>query len=205
MIRRDYMKSKEEVFLDLADIIQLEDSKKQKLLSFKIHEALNRETMKNRLNLNEQQIELYDKFIKVHRNLEALFSIEKLDSIHTPEDVLNVLNPYMSSLKIEEMVTIYLNDRREVLNIQVIGKGSEKIVASSPAQIFKGALDVGATGVIMAHNHPSGNRELSDGDLKMAELIETLGNYLNVILVDSLVYTKNEVVSYAEEEVIKNL
>jgi DNA repair protein RadC len=39
----------------------------------------------------------------------------------------------------------------------------------------------------------------------MAELIETLGNYLNVILVDSLVYTKNEVVSYAEEEVIKNL
>ena len=199
------MKSKKEVLLDLAYIIQLNDLQQQKIQKLKLHEILNSKTIIKKLELSKKQKTLYEKFIKVHKNLEMLFSIEEKKSIHSTKDVLNILSPYMSSLKIEEMVAIYLNDRREVLDIKVIGKGSEKQVSSSPASVFKESLNIGASGVILAHNHPGGSKEFSDDDLRLTELVETLGNYLNVILVDHLIYTDNEVISYAEETIIEDI
>jgi len=199
------MKSKKEIFIDFADIIHLTTKQKKIIQKLQLHEVLNLKIISEKLQLTKKQKILYKKFLNVHKNLEILFNIEERKTIYSSEDVLNILSPYMSSLRVEEMITIFLNDRREILDIKTIGKGSEKQVSSSPASIFKEALNIGASGVILAHNHPGGSKEFSDDDLRLTELVETLGNYLNVILVDHLIYTEHEVISYAEEEIIKTL
>lgn len=199
------MKSKKEVFIDFADIIRLTTTQKTKIQKLQLHELLNFKIISKKLDFTQKQKQLYKKFLNVHKNLEILFNIEERNTIYSSEDVLNILSPYMSSLRVEEMIVIFLNDRREVLDIKTIGKGSEKQVSSSPASVFKEALNIGASGVILAHNHPGGSKKFSDDDMRLTELVETLGNYLNVILIDHLIYTEHEVISYAEEEIIKKL
>ncbi|MFW5795134.1 MAG: JAB domain-containing protein [Bacillota bacterium] len=199
------MKSKKEVFSNLSDLLQLNNSQRNKLQKLKLHEVLNTKIISDKIELNQNQEDLYNNFILVHRNLEGLYSIEELRTIYTPEDVLKILSPYMSSLKVEEMVAIYLNDKREVLDIKIIGKGGPQIVTSSPNIILREALNIGATGFILAHNHPGGNTEFSEPDMKVTELLETIGNYLKITLVDHLVYSENTVRSYAEEEIIQKL
>ncbi|PTV92989.1 RadC-like JAB domain-containing protein [Halanaerobium saccharolyticum] len=199
------MKSKKEVYSKFADLLQLNTEQQAKIYKLKLHEILNKKIISEKLDLSSVQQELYSDFMLVHRNLEGLYSIEETRTIFTPEDVLEILSPYMSSLKVEEMVTIYLNGKREVLDIKVIGIGGPKIVASSPSIILKEALNIGASGFILAHNHPGGSTEFSEPDMKVTELLETLGDYLEITLVDHLVYAENTVRSYAEEEIIQKL
>jgi DNA repair protein RadC len=199
------MKSKKEVLNSLAEIIQLDNQQKEILLKQKFHKILNADIIKDLLNLNKQQKNLYDNLFLFHRNLEKVYSSEQLQTIYTPEDALNIIAPYMSSLNVEEMVAVYLNNNREILDIKVIGKGHESMVPISPTSVFKFALILNASGVLLAHNHPGGSSRFSKEDYNITELIEKTGNYLNITLIDHLIYTKQGIISYAEEDIIKKI
>ena len=68
--------------------------------------------------------------------------------------------------------------------------------------LFKNALEHLATGIIIAHNHPSGNLKPSSEDLKITKQIAEAGKILNIQLLDHLIITQNSYLSFADENLL---
>ena len=65
--------------------------------------------------------------------------------------------------------------------------------------VLKNALEVGATGIILAHNHPSGTLKPSEADKQITAKIKTAGTALDIKLLDHLIITEQAYVSFADE------
>ena len=69
-------------------------------------------------------------------------------------------------------------------------------------EIYLRALQLGAVGIIIVHNHPSGDSSLSKEDEEVAEKVKNAGEILNVTLLDSIVTGKNEYTPCKEKGII---
>ncbi len=113
---------------------------------------------------------------------------EKYNPIITSaKEVANILIPKISHLEEEHLIAIYLNTRRRIIRIKTlfIGSLNESIINSR--EIFKIALEEGATGIILAHNHPSGEPIPSDADIESTKEIYEAGIIMNIPLIDHII------------------
>ncbi len=94
---------------------------------------------------------------------------------------------------------MYLDRRRRPLALRALTRGSDAYTVVDPRQVFRVAVAVGASAVILAHNHPSGDPEPSSQDVRITERLAQAGNVVGVPLVDHLVLGSPEFRSMAEE------
>lgn len=92
---------------------------------------------------------------------------------------------------LEEVNVMYLNQSNKVLGIYNLSKGGINQCTLDIRHIFSIALKVNASGIILAHNHPSGNLKPSKADLKITSEIALAGKMLNIVLIDHLIICKN--------------
>jgi hypothetical protein len=85
------------------------------------------------------------------------------------------------------------------------GHGTMDACFTSPREIFSKALLVGAVGIILAHNHPSGYSEPSMADFSLTKRIKEAGKLLNVELLDHIVVGNNCYLSLCEEGILEDL
>lgn len=100
--------------------------------------------------------------------------------------------------KQEYCLAFYLNGRQELLHKKVIAVGGLNYNFLEPRDIFAPAFSLGASGLILAHNHPSGNPEPSDEDLLLTEKVRHLAELLGVKFLDHLIVSKNNYFSLRE-------
>lgn len=99
----------------------------------------------------------------------------------------------------QESVTVVCTDiHNEIIARQRIFLGGSSQCSLYPDQIFRYALQKCASGVIIIHNHPSGNVEPSDNDLMMARRNEQAGNTIGIQLVDFLIVGHDNYYSWRE-------
>ncbi|WP_438423016.1 JAB domain-containing protein [Aquimarina macrocephali] len=98
----------------------------------------------------------------------------------------------------EEFKVLLLNNANEVLGVQNLSKGGTSGTYVDVKLLFAIALKVCASGVIIAHNHPSGTLEPSDSDIRLTKKIKESGNLLDINLLDHLIITKEEFYSLAD-------
>jgi DNA repair protein RadC len=105
---------------------------------------------------------------------------------------------------IERFMVLYLDKRFRLLRREIPQNGTTDRVSIYPREILKEALIIGAHGVIIAHNHPSGNTDPSPADLTMtAELYQTL-RAGNILFLDHLIIAEGrKVYSFAEHGLLK--
>ena len=65
--------------------------------------------------------------------------------------------------------------------------------------IFKEALEQLASSIILVHNHPSGNRNPSAADIQLTKKLKEAGNFLDLPILDHLIYAEQEYYSFADE------
>jgi DNA repair protein RadC len=100
----------------------------------------------------------------------------------------------------EAMYAMYLNRANKVLGCLQIGVGGVAGVAADPKIIFQGALKAHASGIILAHNHPSGNSSASQADLDLTKKILEAGKLLEIALLDHIIVLPGEkYFSFADE------
>lgn len=99
----------------------------------------------------------------------------------------------------ESMYVMFLNRSNEVIGYYLLGLGGTCGVVVDVKILFSVALKVNASYIIMAHNHPSGNLDLSRQDDLITKKVKEGGAILDVQLLDHLVLTKNSYKSYADE------
>ena len=108
-------------------------------------------------------------------------------SIRSPRDVADRLILQMGRLEREELRVVLLNTKNVVLRIVTVYQGNVSSSLVRVGELFRDAVRVNATGLILVHNHPSGDPTPSPGDLHLTAEALAAGRLLDIDLLDHLV------------------
>jgi len=111
--------------------------------------------------------------------------------ISSPADADALLRPFLEPLDHEELWVLLLNVRNRVIKIVRLYVGSVNTSQIRVAEIFKEAILESASGIILAHNHPSGDCSPSPEDCAVSRTIAEAGKLLDIDLVDHLIIGGN--------------
>lgn len=117
-------------------------------------------------------------------------------------DTFRVLSPYLSDLPTEEFWAVFLNQNNRIVGKSRLFSGGISQSVVDVRVLFRTALEHFATGLIVAHNHPSGNLKPSAEDLKITRQICDAGKLLNIQLLDHLIIAQNSYLSFADESLL---
>lgn len=126
-------------------------------------------------------------------------------SINSPADSYNVLIKIWDMNKIElleHFYALYLNNANRVLGAALISSGGISTCVADPRVIMVIALKLSATGIILAHSHPSGSLNPSSIDIAMTQKLKNGGEFLDIRVLDHLIVTKEGYYSFANEGLI---
>jgi len=98
----------------------------------------------------------------------------------------------------ESMFAIFLNRAHRIIGMSQISKGSITGIVVDNRIIARIALRMGASSVILAHNHPSGNLRPSEGDLNVTKSVKSALKLIDVDLLDHLIMTEESYYSFAD-------
>lgn len=113
-----------------------------------------------------------------------------------------LLQPLIGELPHEEFWVIYLNNSNKVLQTSQLSKGGITGTLVDIRLAFKQALALGAVGLILAHNHPSGTLNPSESDIKLTNKIKAAGESLDINILDHLIITEKAYFSFADEQML---
>ena len=125
--------------------------------------------------------------------------------INSSRDAHNVLQETWDQTKIElvEQFKVMLTNRaNKVLGIFEVSTGGISGTVADPKLIFAAAIKAAASGIILAHNHPSGNLQPSQADIDLTRKIKEAGRFLEIQLLDHIIITSEGYYSFADEGLI---
>lgn len=108
------------------------------------------------------------------------------------EKVINYCARSMSYHTKEQLRLFFLDSKKRLIRDEVQQIGTVDQVAAYPREITKRALDLGASGIIIAHNHPSGDATPSASDIKLSTEIFEGAKHLGIILYDHIIIGNGE-------------
>jgi len=128
--------------------------------------------------------------------------IPEKPQISSSNDAYQILKFHLADLRTEEFWAIFLNQSNKVIHISQLTQGGINQSIVDIRILFKNALDHFATGIIVAHNHPSGNLKPSSEDIHITKKIKEAGNLMNIQVLDHLIITQNSYLSFADENLL---
>lgn len=119
-----------------------------------------------------------------------------------PEDVWRELKD-LRGCKKEYFVVFYLDSRNQEIKREIVSIGSLNANLVHPREVFEPAVKNLAAQIILAHNHPSGNPDPSEDDLKINKRLTEAGKILGIEVLDHIIVTKDGYLSFKEKGLIK--
>lgn len=123
-------------------------------------------------------------------------------SITSSRNAFEVFSPLLSDKPYEEFWILLLNRANRLIRKECISEGGISGTVVDPKKIFKVALDHHATGIILGHNHPSGNIQPSESDIRITNKIVEAGKLLEVSVLDHIIISDNGFYSFSDEGVL---
>lgn len=108
----------------------------------------------------------------------------------------------MGTLAHERLSAFYLNGQRQLISARLVSSGGRSTVRSTFLGIFKTAMAEGASAIVLAHNHPSGNVMPSWQDRVATARLRSLGASLRIAILDHLIVSQSRIYSMAAEEIV---
>lgn len=99
---------------------------------------------------------------------------------------------------VEQFKVIFLNRANKVLGIYEVSSGGISGTVADPRLIFAAALKTNCSGIIISHNHPSGNVKPSRQDEELTKKIKHAGEFLDIKLFDHVIVTSEGYYSFAD-------
>lgn len=129
------------------------------------------------------------------RRMEEVLIRKKITS---SSDAFALLQPLIGELTHEEFWIVYLNNSNKVLQTSQLSKGGITGTIVDVRLVYKTAIQLGAVGIILAHNHPSGTLKPSQSDLDLTSKLKTAGNSLDIKVLDHIIVTQKAYFSFAD-------
>lgn len=121
--------------------------------------------------------------------------------IVTPADLLPHVHHY-ADRKQEHFLCASINGANEILNIRVVSIGLIDRSPVHPREVFADALSDRAAAVIVAHNHPSGGVEPSQGDIQITAQLKASGEVVGIELLDHIIFNRTGYFSFLENGIL---
>ncbi len=99
----------------------------------------------------------------------------------------------------EIFMVLLLNQANKIIHEQILSEGGITVTVADPRVLFKLALSHEATGVIICHNHPSGQLQPSRMDDMLTEKVKKAATFLDIKLIDHIIVSTEGYYSYAEQ------
>ena len=116
--------------------------------------------------------------------------------------VYELMQPVIGELQHEEFWIIYLNNSNKVLQKNQLSKGGITGTLVDVRLVLKNALAIGATGIILVHNHPSGTLKPSSADKQLTKKLKLASESLDIKVLDHLIVTEKAYFSFADESLL---
>ncbi|TNE60126.1 MAG: JAB domain-containing protein [Sphingomonadales bacterium] len=116
--------------------------------------------------------------------------------------LLDYLTIDMAHLTVERVRVLYLDTRNRLIDDHHVGDGSIDEAAIHPREVIRRALDLGASALILVHNHPSGSPEPSRADIAITQRISEAGRLLGVTVHDHVIIGREGHVSLRSKGLI---
>ncbi len=105
----------------------------------------------------------------------------------------------------EHFWVVGLNNENKILFVELIALGAHNRVNADPPDVFRMAIYKLASKLILVHNHPSGNHEVTDADILFTDHMLKAGKFLRIDVLDHLVITETDYTSFENEGVMDEL
>jgi DNA repair protein RadC len=116
--------------------------------------------------------------------------------------LLDYLTIDMAHLKVERVRVLYLDSRNRLVSDHLASEGTVDEAAIHPREVIRRGLDLGATALILVHNHPSGNPEPSRADIQITQRIAEAGRLLGMTVHDHVIVGREGHVSLRSKGLI---
>ena len=130
------------------------------------------------------------------RRAEEVVELKKVTSSKV---IFEIMQPIIGELPHEEFWIIYLNNSNKIISKSQLSKGGITGTLVDVRIVFKTALEMGATALILCHNHPSGTLVPSDADKQITRKLKLAGESLEIKVLDHLIVTEASYFSFADE------
>lgn len=127
------------------------------------------------------------------------FQTEEKPKIGGSADAYEILKADLVDIPHEAFWIILLNRANRVIKKQQISQGGVAGTVADPKIIFKVAVEELASGIILAHNHPSGNLNASQADIDLTKKLKESGKLLDIQVLDHLIIAGKNYFSFADE------
>ncbi|AFL81365.1 DNA repair protein radc [Aequorivita sublithincola DSM 14238] len=122
--------------------------------------------------------------------------------ITSSNSVFEYVQPIIGELPHEEFWILYLNNSNKIIKSAQLSKGGITGTVVDVRLAFKEALQLGAVGIILAHNHPSGTLKPSQADIQLTKKLKIAGDSLDIKVLDHLIITEKAYFSFADENML---
>lgn len=147
------------------------------------------------------------KAVSIYASLELArrkqkVSSEKKHQILSSQQCYSYLYPKFADLDHEQFFTLFLNRKNVVIGMEQISKGGISSTVVDGKIVFRKALEVKCTAMIIAHNHPSGSVYPSESDKVLTRSLIKFGKMIDLPILDHLIITDNDYFSFADAGLI---
>ncbi len=119
-------------------------------------------------------------------------------TVARPDVVADLIRPKLRGLEQECMWVICINIRNALISVEMIGKGTVHGVECHPRDVFRAAIRQNAAGIVLCHNHPTGDPTPSQEDFELTKRLKEVGKLVGIPVVDHVVVTRDGYRSIAE-------
>lgn len=124
-------------------------------------------------------------------------------TIKNVSDVVDVVGEELRKYDRELFCILNLRTRNQVINLNIVSIGTLSGSLVHPREVFKSAILSNAAGIMLIHNHPSGNCLPSKVDMEITKKLEDAGAFLDIPVVDHIIIAEDEeVYSFYENNML---
>lgn len=124
-------------------------------------------------------------------------------AFNNPKSIVNFFKEEMRHLRQEHMKLILVDTKSQLMRESTISIGTINSTAISPRELLVEALKIGAVGMILIHNHPSGDPSPSLEDIQFTKRMKMAGDLVGVELLDHIIIGNNAYISFNESGQLK--
>jgi len=137
-------------------------------------------------------------FVELSKRYNKLINGGYKQKITSAEDVFNRFKDRLGQEKQEHFIVLYLDSKHQILKEETISIGTLDASLVHPREVFKRAIQESAYGIILVHNHPSGDPEPSEEDKEITRRLFDVGEVVAIKVLDHIIIGKESHFSFKE-------
>jgi len=143
--------------------------------------------------------------LKLLKGISIEYHVDKVKAmkqLSSPGNVYNFLDSLIAGSRDEKFVSLYLNTKNKLIDYEISSEGVADHAVVYPRKIIRRALELNATSLIIAHNHPSGEINPSKEDIALTENIKSVCDTMDISLIDHLIIGDDDYYSFCKNKML---